>query len=137
MFVQQGLISELTWLEEIAGFEQPEEEQDRMWVEAQLKSTAGQAYTLELAAKKKGNQELLKLAGLQSSGQASPGGTPTSALPPRPGDPSATGEDPAPTGPNTGNPAASAVAGIMSGASQTGPQANVIQQTGQPAETTT
>lgn len=128
-FVQQGRISGLTWLEEMAGFEQPEAEEDRIWVEQQLASPEGQKYTLSLAAKMRGNAELLKLARLRQDGQVSDGGTPTSALPQRPdnGAPNLTG------GPNSGNPAASALGGIMQAASQTAPQGAVIAATGQPA----
>lgn len=129
VWVQAGLLSHSTWLQDMFGDEQPEAEQDRIWVEKQLASPEGQQYVLQLAAKYQGNQEMEKLYRLQQQGQVTQGGTPSAMLPPRP---SASGRDGV-SGPNTGNPAASAVAGIMSGVSQTASQAPVIAATGQPA----
>jgi len=48
-FVQQGLIPQTVWLEDMAGFEQPEKVQDQQWVEKQMASPEGQAYVLQLA----------------------------------------------------------------------------------------
>jgi len=131
VFVKDELIPRVTWLEEMAGFEQPEEQEDLLWVQHQLDSPEGQQYVLQLAARKRGNQELKQLAGLRDKGQVGPGGTPSVMMPPRP---SPNGQ-PAGGMVGTGNPAASAVAGIMGGQTMNGAQSNVIQATGQPAET--
>jgi hypothetical protein len=131
VFVKDKLIPRVTWLEEMAGFEQPEEQEDLLWVQDQLDSPEGQQYTLQLAARKRGNQELKELADLRNQGKVGPGGTPSVLMPGRPGP---TGQDPR-MGPNTGNPAASSVAGMMAGQSMTQPQARVMAATGQPAET--
>lgn len=127
-FVQQGLLPEIVWLEEMAGFEQPEHIQDLKWVEKQMNSAEGTMYTLDLAAKYSGEQGLQKFQKLLQQQKVGPGGTPSAAMPSRPG----TGQDGA-GGPNTGNPAAAALAGIAGGASQTQAQSNVIQATGQSA----
>ncbi|HEY8694844.1 MAG TPA: hypothetical protein VIR57_19110 [Chloroflexota bacterium] len=127
-FVQQGLIPQTVWLEDMAGFEQPEKVQDQQWVEKQMASPEGQAYVLQLAAQYSGEAGLQKLQKMMTQGKVSPGGTPSAAIPPNPSM-SSSGQD-APMGPNTGNPAQSALAGMMNTVSQTGPQAAVIQATG-------
>lgn len=132
-FVQQGLIPQREWLESMAGYENPEHIQDLQWVEAQMKSPEGQQYVLQLAAQFSGEAGLQKIQKLAAAGKTGAGGTPSAALPGRPGpDPNApggTGID-APTGPNTGNPAQAAVSGLMQTVSQTAPQSNVIAATG-------
>lgn len=125
-FVAQGLIPRVTWLEDMAGFEQPERIEDLKWVQAQMDSQDGQQYTLQLAAKYSGEDGLQQIQKMMSQGKVAPGGTPTSAIPPRPAQDGV-------QGPNSGNPAASALAGIVGGASQTQAQSNVIQATGQSA----
>lgn len=129
-WVDSGKISQTTWLQDMAGFEQPEEEQDRVWVERQLASPEGQQYVLKLAAQYSDERGLLDLQQLQDQGKVTPGGTPTAMMPPPPPPSGMDGV----SGPNTGNPAAAALGGIMAGASMTAPQSAVIQATGQPAE---
>jgi hypothetical protein len=134
VFVKDGLIPRVTWLEEMAGFEQPEEQEDLLWVQHQLDSPEGEQYILDLAKRKRGNQELQKLADLRQQGKVGPGGTPTLMMPPRPMSATGIGGE-RNNGPNTGNPAQLSVAATMAGQSMTRPQSNVIQATGQPAET--
>lgn len=135
-------ISMRMWREEMLGVEQPEEVEDEIWVEQQLNSEAGRAYVLEIAARKKANQEMLRIAELQEQGVLSEGLLPTTALPPRPGGNPAQqpGGPPMPgTGqPNSrmGSPAVNgALGGMMAGAMNTAAQQRVIQNTGQAAET--
>jgi hypothetical protein len=118
----------VVWLEEMAGFEQHEHIQDLKWVERQMNSVEGEAYTLSLAAKYSGEQGLQDIQKKLAQGKVAPGGTPADAIPPRPG----TGTDGV-SGPNTGNPAQSAVAGTVAANSMTQAQSNVIQATGQSA----
>ncbi len=125
---KEGGISHYTWLQDGLGEEQPEKEQDRIWVEQRLRSPEGEAYVNELIGKYSGDHELTKIAALQQQGKVTPGGLPASVLPARP-------QGAALAGPMSGNPAQSAVAGMMSGQSMAGPMSQVLQAVGQAPET--
>lgn len=122
-------ISRRTWLQDFYGDEQPEEEEDRIWVERWLDTPEVDAQVMELVALMQGDRAMRQKSKLQQEGTLSPGGTPSALLPERPAAPSL-----GPV-PNTGNPAASAVAGIVGGPSMTQAQARVIAATGQPVDT--
>jgi hypothetical protein len=62
-----------------------------------------------------------------------PGGMPTAMMPPR--SPRQSGMQSGTAGIEQGNPAISALGGVMAGATQNGSQANVMQATGQGADT--
>jgi hypothetical protein len=135
-----GGISHYTWLQDGWGEEQPEEEQDRIRVEQALNSDKGQELIWTLAARIQGDREMAKIAQLQQAGKLAPGGTPNALMPPRPGGAPGTGTGmPAAgeAGVAVGNVGASALGGVMSGAMQTGPQAQVAQATGASAPTVT
>jgi hypothetical protein len=132
-----GGLSHFTWLQDGWGEENPNEEIDRINVEKALNSEAGQKLIWELSARIQGDREMVKIAQLQQEGKLGPGGTPSRLIPPRPQGDGMMGADGRPAGgmqgPQVGNPLASAVGGIMGGPMQTGPQAAVMQATGQPA----
>jgi hypothetical protein len=131
-----GGLSHYTWLQDGWGEEHPDEEIDRINVEKALNSPQGQEMIWQLAGRIQGDTEMAKIAQLQQQGKLGPGGTPRALMPARPGPPmmSAAGT---PTGgmqgPQVGNPAASALGGIMNGQMMGGPQTAVVQATGQGA----
>jgi hypothetical protein len=131
-----GGLSHYTWLQDGWGEENPDDELDRIRVEKALESTQGQELVWELAARIKGDREMAKIAKLQQAGKMTPGGTPSALIPPRPqGD--LMSQAGTPTGGmqgiQAGNPAASALGGIMNGTMGTGPQGQVAAATGQGA----
>jgi hypothetical protein len=128
-----GALSLYTWLQDGWGEEQPDEEVDRINVEKALASDQGQKLMWDEAARIKGDREMAKIANLQQAGKMGPGGTPAALIPPRPsGDMVSAAGTPTNgmAGVQTGNPAASALGGIMSGQMMTGPQAQVAMATG-------
>ncbi|MPZ68597.1 MAG: hypothetical protein GEU71_03610 [Actinobacteria bacterium] len=136
-----GYISEREWREDFYGDESPDEALDRIWVERKLKSPEIEQQIMEMVARIQVDRKQAELRQLVGQGKVVPGGTPNALMPPRPGQNgqvSPNGQDVTQGGmpmPNTGNPAQSAVAGMMSGPSQTAAQSRVIQATGEPAET--
>ncbi len=130
-----GALSLYTWLQEGWGEEQPDEEVDRINVEAALKSPDGQKLVWQLAGRIQGDREMAKIAGLQQQNKLGPGGTPTALMPPKP----TTQQQPGPMdgGPSTGdagiqvgNTAGAAMGGIMNGAMSGSAQAKVAAATG-------
>jgi hypothetical protein len=130
---QTPAISHYTWLQDGYGEESPEEEMDRIWVEKTLASDQGQQMIMEAAARYQGDKELARIAKLKQQGQLTPGGMPTAMMPPR--SPRQSGMQSGTAGIEQGNPAISALGGVMAGATQNGSQANVMQATGQGADT--
>jgi hypothetical protein len=136
------LISRREWRESFYGDEQPEQALREIWLEQELESEQSRAEIRRLRDQYREDAMRIKREQLQERGLASPGGLPAAALPARPGGvppPGAppTGADQLAGGlpqPNTGNPAQSALGGIMAGATQTQPQAAVIRATGSPVE---
>jgi hypothetical protein len=127
-------LSHFTWLQDGWGEENPNEEVDRINVEKALNSPQGQQLVWQLAARIQGDREMAKIAKLQQAGQMAPGGTPAALIPPKPGGDllsSAGTPTGGMAGVQVGNPAASALGGVMAGQMQTGPQAAAVQATGQ------
>jgi hypothetical protein len=130
---QAGLISKYTWMQDFYGEDQPEQELDRIAAEAYIDGPDGQKELGLLVARIQGDQEALKIKGMQDAGQLSLGGTPTAALPPQP---PANGVMPnGVPGLQQPNQAASALGGMTAAAVNPGAQTNVVQATGTGAET--
>jgi hypothetical protein len=142
---ERGLIGKAEWRQDFYGDPQPERALDQIAAEAYVDSPDGQKELQALIARIQGDQDALKIKGLQESGDLSLGGTPAAAIPPQPPGGLAGGPPPpapsgvAPSGIPTGmpNPAASALGGQMAAAVNPGAVSNVVAATGVGPETST
>jgi hypothetical protein len=131
---ETGLISKYTWLQDFYGEDQPEAEMDRIASEQYVDGQEGQHELSVLVSKMLADKERQTILGLQDQGKLSPGGTPSTMLPPRPANQNGVAPNGVPM-PMQPNPAASSLGGQMAAALNPGAQANVVTATGTGAET--
>jgi hypothetical protein len=120
-WAQEGMLPLRQALEKGLGDESPDETMIEIQTEKLLFHTPqGQQYLFQLVGKKLDDEKMAQLFAAVQGGQAMPDGTPTAALPGGGAPPGGPTGAPLP-GTQPPNPVASAVGGIMAGASGAGP----------------
>jgi hypothetical protein len=128
-WVERKLVSKREWREDFAGDEQPESTLDEIAAENYVDSDAGQQELQALVARIQGDREALRLRGLQNAGVLSLGGTPTAAIPPRPGG-TGVGTDGVPTTNGLSQAQASVMGQTAAAVNPGGAATNVVTATG-------